>query len=109
MKIRILAALVVAGALLSAPAFAATDAPALTRAQVRAELAQLQAAGYNQSRGEDANYPVDIQAAEARIAAQNSGANAYGGVVDTGSSAANVRTSRHYLDNDGMQPIYFGQ
>ena len=108
MKIRILAALVVAGAL-SAPAFAATDAPALTRAQVRAELVQLQAAGYNQSRGEDINYPADIQAAEARVAAQNAGSNAYGGVVDKGSSAASARTSRHHLDNDGMQPIYFGQ
>ncbi|MGA7812275.1 DUF4148 domain-containing protein, partial [Caballeronia sp.] len=52
MKIRILAAFIVASAI-AAPAFAGTDAPALTRAQVRAELVQLQAAGYDQSRGED--------------------------------------------------------
>ncbi len=37
MKIRILAAFIVASAI-AAPAFAGTDAPALTRAQVRAEL-----------------------------------------------------------------------
>jgi hypothetical protein len=108
MKIRILAALIVASAI-AAPAFAGTDAPALTRAQVRAELVQLQAAGYNQSRGEDANYPVEIQAAEARVAAQNGGSSAYGGVAANGSSAAGVRASRHHLDNDGMQPVYFGQ
>ncbi|NPT44176.1 DUF4148 domain-containing protein [Paraburkholderia sp. 1N] len=65
MKVRILAALIVASAI-AAPAFAGTDAPALTRAQVRAELVQLQEAGYDQSRGEDANYPVEIHAAEAR-------------------------------------------
>ena len=40
MKIRILAAFIVASAI-AAPAFAGTDAPALTRAQVRAELVQL--------------------------------------------------------------------
>ncbi|SKC90375.1 protein of unknown function [Burkholderia sp. CF099] len=108
MKIRILAALIVASAI-AAPAFAGTDAPALTRAQVRAELVQLQAAGYNQSRGEDANYPVEIQAAEARVAAQNGGSSAYGGGAANGSSAAGVRASRHHLDNDGMQPVYFGQ
>ncbi|MXN76105.1 DUF4148 domain-containing protein [Burkholderia sp. 4701] len=69
MKSRSLAALVVAGTL-AAPTLAHADAQALSRAQVRAELARLRAAGYDPSRGEDANYPTDIQAAEARIAAQ---------------------------------------
>lgn len=105
MKIRILAALIVASAI-AAPAIAGTDAPALTRAQVRAELVQLQAAGYG---GDDANYPVEIQAAEARVAAQSGGSSAYGGVAANGSSAAGVRKSAHHLDNDGMQPVYFGQ
>jgi hypothetical protein len=108
MKIRILAAFIVASAI-AAPAFAGTDAPALTRAQVRAELVQLQAAGYDQSRGADASYPVQLQAAEARIAAQNGGSSAYGGVAANGSSAAGVRANRHHLDNGGMQPGYFGQ
>ena len=108
MKIRILAAFIVASAI-AAPAFAGTDAPALTRALVRAELVLLQAAGYDQSRGEDASYPVQLQAAEARIAAQNGGSSAYGGVAANGSSAAGVRANRHHLDNGGMQPGYFGQ
>ncbi len=108
MKIRILAALVVASAI-AAPALADTDALTLTRAQVRAELTQLQAAGYDQSRGEDTSYPVGVQAAEARVAAQNGGSSAYGGAATDGSSAAGVRKSPHRQDNDGTQPVYFGQ
>src|SRR5260370_37308640 len=94
MKIRILAALIVASAI-AAPAFAGTDAPALTRAQVRAELVQLRAAGYDQSRGEDANYPVEIQAAEARVAAQSGGSSAYGGGGAHRSSAAGAPQNGH--------------
>jgi hypothetical protein len=76
---------------------------------VRAELVQLQAAGYDQSRSEDANYPVALQAAEARIAAKNGDSSAYGGVAYNGSSAAGVRASRHHLDNGGILPAYFGR
>lgn len=69
--------------------FAQSNAAPLTRAQVRAELIQLEQAGYNISAGEDANYPADIQAAEARVAA-GSGAQqatrAVGGVAPGGSS-----------------------
>jgi len=48
----------------------------VTRAQVRAELVQLEKAGYTPSRGRDPYYPSDIQAAEARVAAQNGAAQA---------------------------------
>jgi hypothetical protein len=53
----------------------------LTRAQVRAELVQLETAGYNTAHGEDPYYPADIQAAEAKVAAQNGATSGYGGVV----------------------------
>jgi hypothetical protein len=43
----------------------------LTRAEVKAQLEQLEQAGYNPSASNDANYPEEIQAAEARVAAQN--------------------------------------
>ncbi|TDN61978.1 DUF4148 domain-containing protein [Paraburkholderia sp. BL10I2N1] len=43
----------------------------LTRAQVRAELAQVVKAGYNPGRRDIGKYPADIQAAEARIATQH--------------------------------------
>ena len=108
MKSRFLAALIIAGVVAS-PVFAATDAPALPRAQVRAELAQLRAAGYDQSRGEDPSYPAEIQAAEARVAAQHGNDNSYGGVNAEGSSSVGARKIARHLDNDGMQPIYFGQ
>jgi hypothetical protein len=58
---------------LASPAltFAQTTSGELTRAQVRAELIRVEQAGYSPSAGEDANYPVDIQAAEAKIAEQD--------------------------------------
>jgi Domain of unknown function (DUF4148) len=70
--------------------FAQSDSP-VTRAQVRAELKQLEQAGYMPASGEEPNYPVNIQAAEARVAAQNSAASGYGGVV-SGSSASGAPT-----------------
>ena len=63
---------IVVAATLAAPVavFAQSNAP-VTRAQVRAELIQLEKAGFNPASGEDPNYPADIQAAEAKVAAQN--------------------------------------
>ncbi|HYS65108.1 MAG TPA: DUF4148 domain-containing protein [Paraburkholderia sp.] len=54
----------------------AQSAQPLTRAQVKAELRQIEEAGYNPAVAVDANYPADIQAAEARVAAQNATAQA---------------------------------
>lgn len=47
-----------------------TNAP-LTREQVLADLVRLEQAGYNPAVAEDAQYPADIQAAEARAAAMS--------------------------------------
>lgn len=47
----------------------------LTRAQVRAELSQLRAAGYQPN--DWVNYPQNIQAAEAKVQAQDA-ASGYG-------------------------------
>lgn len=66
-------------ALISTPlaAFAQSNQP-VTRAQVREELVQLHKAGYSPL--DDRNsYPVHIQAAEARIAAQNANTVQAGG------------------------------
>nr|WP_175800079.1 DUF4148 domain-containing protein [Burkholderia anthina] len=68
MKIYI-ALLIMIGAIAGQPAFAQSSAP-LTRAQVREELIRLEAAGYDPSKGDDGEYPADIQAAQARVAAQ---------------------------------------
>jgi Domain of unknown function (DUF4148) len=74
-------------AVLAVPAisFAQSNAP-VTRAEVRAQLIQLEKAGY-QPGLDDPYYPANIQAAEARVAAQNGAATAVGGVT-SGSSAS---------------------
>jgi hypothetical protein len=60
-----------AAAVFAAPvvSFAQSYEP-VTRAQVRAELIELEQVGYDPSRGEDVHYPDDIQAALARVAAR---------------------------------------
>jgi hypothetical protein len=65
--------------------FAQSNGP-VTRAQVRAELVQLEKAGYRVGDGDNAHYPDAIQAAEARVAAAN-GDSAYGGVANGTSQA----------------------
>ena len=92
MKSVILAVTATSALVVSLAAFAqsATQAP-VTRAQVRAELQQLEQAGYDTSKGEDVNYPQDIQAAEARAAAQKD-STGYGG-VKSGSSASGSPTT----------------
>ncbi|MBN3762578.1 DUF4148 domain-containing protein [Burkholderia sp. Ac-20365] len=84
----------IVAAVVSAPlaAFAQNNQP-VTRAQVREELVQLHNAGYSPL--DDRNsYPTHIQAAEARLAAQQSGASSnetgYGGAAN-GVSQAGVR------------------
>jgi hypothetical protein len=86
---------VVVAAALAAPVavFAQSNQP-VTRAQVRAELVQLEKAGYNPAHGEDPHYPADIQAAEARVAAQNGATSGYGGVVSGSSDAGRPAVSK---------------
>lgn len=99
---------VVVAAVLAAPvvSFAQSNAP-VTRAQVRAELVQLEKAGYHPGDGDHTTYPADIQAAEARVAAQNGTASGYGGGV-SGSSASGAPAAVRPAANDGMKPVYFG-
>lgn len=59
----------------------------VTRAQVRSDLVQLEAAGYRPSVN-DLYYPVDLQRAQARVNAQN---GAYGPAA-SGSSESGSRT-----------------
>jgi hypothetical protein len=65
----------VIAALITAPlaAFAQSSQP-LTRAEVRADLVQVEKAGYNPN--DWIHYPENIQAAEARVAAEKGGAQA---------------------------------
>ena len=89
-------------AVLAAPGFAQAreDGP-VTRAQVRAELVQLERAGYNPST-DRVTYPAEIQAAEAKVAAQN-GQTSYGGVADTASASGGPAHT-----GNSIAPVYFG-
>ncbi|MFM0687910.1 DUF4148 domain-containing protein [Paraburkholderia strydomiana] len=97
---------VVIATVLGAPvaSFAQSNQP-VTRAQVRAELIQLEKAGYQPTRS-DPYYPADIQAAEARVAAQNGTAqpavSSYGGVANGSSDSGRA------VSANGTKSIYFG-
>jgi len=71
--------------------FAQSNQP-VTRAQVRAELIQLEQAGYRPGSGSEAHYPEELQAAQARINAQNA-TSGYGGVANGASQAGGPRVS----------------
>lgn len=76
----------IAASILAIPAVSSaqqSNAP-VTRAQVRAELIQVEQAGYNPG-GRDPDYPNDIQAAQARVAAAQAQTSSYGPAV-SGSS-----------------------
>jgi hypothetical protein len=76
-------------ALITAPlaAFAQSEQP-VTRAQVRADLVQVEKAGYNPN--DWMHYPENIQAAEARIAAEKqTNASSYGAGSNGSSQTGN--------------------
>ncbi|SAL13526.1 membrane protein [Caballeronia arvi] len=100
-------ALVIATAL-AAPtfAFAQSNAP-VTRAQVRAELVQLEKAGYNPSE-DRVNYPQNLQAAQARVNAENGG-SAYGpSTAGTSQSGAVAPVARANVSMSDRNSVYFG-
>ncbi|WP_244815331.1 DUF4148 domain-containing protein [Caballeronia sp. Lep1P3] len=87
----IVPAIVIASAL-AVPALAqASDNGALTRAEVKAQLVQLERAGYNPA-SDHTTYPANIQAAQARLdASQGVAATSFGGVSE-GASASGRAT-----------------
>lgn len=107
MKTRLIAALLVAvSASAAVPAFA--DEAVVSRAQVRAELVQLEQAGYRPGRANDPHYPDDLQAALTRIHANTTA------VADTATSgygsdaAAATQSGRRPATRVAERSIYFG-
>jgi hypothetical protein len=81
-----------------------TDGP-VTRAEVRANLVQLERAGYHPE-GADLNYPADIQMAEARVSQQ---ANANPGIAsDVGVTMSGSGASATPSSHIRTRSIYFG-
>ena len=102
MKSLIQAVVIVAAIAAPVAAFAQTNQP-MTRAQVRAELVQLEKAGYQPAQA-DPYYPAKIQAAQARVDAQNGqAATGFGGVVSGTSQTS------HPAPTVGAKSVYFGQ
>jgi hypothetical protein len=89
------AALVLATPLVS---FAQSNGP-VTRESVRAELVQLEQAGYNPS-GDQTQYPENIQAAEARLHAQDTAkaSPSYGPAPDGTSQSGSPKRHVSILD-----------
>jgi len=83
--------------------FAQSNAP-VTRAQVKAQLVQLERAGYNPS-ANDPDYPQRLNAAQARL-------NGSEGGMAAGSSAAGSRVMKvaePVAPMSGPNSVYFGQ
>ncbi|MGF6602658.1 hypothetical protein P3T23_007410 [Paraburkholderia sp. GAS448] len=91
---------------LAAPAlaFAQSNNEPVTRAEVRADLVRVEQAGYNPS-GHDPHYPAAIQAAEAKIAADqpSPATTSVGGVALTGTSQSGSPATL-----TDTRSIYFG-
>ncbi|MCX4151325.1 DUF4148 domain-containing protein [Paraburkholderia madseniana] len=87
----------------------AQESSTVTRAQVRAELVQLESVGYQPGRANDPHYPTDIQAAEAAVAAQKGAeSNVASGVggVRSGSSDSGNRVAAAALANAPFNSLY---
>ncbi|NMM03455.1 DUF4148 domain-containing protein [Paraburkholderia sp. RP-4-7] len=100
MKSLIKAVVIVASLAASATVFAQSNS-SITREQVRAELIQLQQAGYHVGDGDEAHYPDAIQAAQARIAARNSDTSGYGG-----SAAGSSQSGRPAVSSADWNAMY---
>ncbi|MGF7001577.1 DUF4148 domain-containing protein [Paraburkholderia sp. GAS32] len=81
--------LVTIGAFASPVVSFAQSTEPLTRAQVRAELIRLEEAGYHAGTGDHTTYPAGIQAAESKIAAQDSQQTASNSAPDRPQAANN--------------------
>jgi hypothetical protein len=107
------AAVVAALAAVPALSFAqAQDNGPVTRAEVKNQLIQLEQAGYNPATANDATYPADIQAAEARVNQQQGLAQAQTPAAETsGYGPSTSGTTQSGQPGPTMRPagsVYFG-
>jgi hypothetical protein len=101
----LISAVVVAAALVAPVASFAQSNQPLTRADVRTQLVQLEKAGYNPI-GDHVDYPANLQAAQARVDAQNGTAQA----VNSGYGAPMAGTSQagRPVSGNDRNSVYFG-
>ncbi|MBU9440539.1 DUF4148 domain-containing protein [Burkholderia multivorans] len=107
MKTRLIAALfVVASAAVAAPAFA--NPSTVTRAQVRAELVQLEKTGYAVNRASDATYPDSLQAALSQLHADDAIAGAASRTAYGSDGNAATQSGRRAAVRVAERSVYFG-
>ncbi|MET3552322.1 DUF4148 domain-containing protein [Burkholderia sp. 567] len=105
----IVAMLVALSAYVATPAFASEST--VTRAQVRAELAALQKAGYSPSRPNDPHYPDNLQAALNRIRDNSGGATErqkLGNSSNSSNSDYGTQLGRGAVTSTAEHSTYFG-
>jgi uncharacterized protein DUF4148 len=90
----IIQAVALAAVIASPVAALAQSEQPVTRAEVKAQVQQLEQAGYNPAAARDPQYPADIQAAEARVSAQN--AKGQGATSGYGSSMGGSSQAGHH-------------
>lgn len=95
-------AIAIATAVMFAPAAAVAQTNGTGRAQVNAELAQLERAGYSPA-DDQTHYPLNIQLAEQRVASENAAGAAYGASTN-GTSAASAAGSAQPAALDSSRP-----
>jgi hypothetical protein len=102
-------ATVVTAAALATPlsGFAQQDSSAVTRAQVRADLVQVEQAGYTPSIGEDNNYPKDIQGAEQRVAMQQASTGTADGTGGVAVQSASGHRFARAMSNECVGPVSY--
>jgi Ni/Co efflux regulator RcnB len=71
----------------------------LTRAQVQAEIAQLQQAGYNPANANTVDFPANMQAAGPGAPGQSSG---------YGPGMSGTSQMGHPASTSGVKPVFFG-
>jgi ABC-type sugar transport system substrate-binding protein len=98
-----------AASALAAPAIAlaqGNNAP-VTRAEVRAQLTQLEKAGYSPATN-DNYYPQGLQEAQQRVDASNGTATRAYGPSTSGTSASGLHVPVAPASGDAQHSIYFG-
>lgn len=95
---KIICALLTAVLIVPAVSFAQTSNAPVTRAEVRAELVQLERAGYRPDT-KQIHYPDEIQAAEQRVQAGDNGYASDGGVQGNSTVAASATPTHSVTAN----------
>jgi multidrug resistance efflux pump len=95
MKAFIRTAMISCALAVPAVSFAQSEQAPITRAEVRADLIRLEQAGYRPGGGDNANYPQDIQAAQAKVQAEDAAAKAVAANTDSPSQAQMQQATRN--------------